>query len=394
MISILQDEGGGLIREYQKLVLQAAQDGVGIFDPQGAPVPVSERHLLGLRQDHEDYGSIGGFLLASGFHEDDCEGIVERFELRSQAYLPFRMLTPTAQRQMELLALMHTPEHAETRKLLLLDDPFQPFSGRWRETFAELLLTHVRTHGVACVIFNLSFRPNAWLEQREVREVNLLELDQRAIQRHFDMKVEEERQQEQAAKASSKSAATAESPPQTKNGKRQDLIDPSLGPLGTPSNGRGDAVVRFLSRVSSSVRSAHGAVGFAGIAALVLAIGFVSYPEAKARWQKMHELGTEISVVGATEGGTEEHSLADTGAQWNGTTTRDETQGAGIPVFDREEPVSPSALRNEGEQIHASQDKVSASLVEAPGLSSEDIARLLGGDLECHSLRVEAASNG
>lgn len=392
MISILQDEDGGLIQEYQKLISRTAQNGEGIFDPQGAPVPTSEHELLGFRHDHEDYGSIGGYLLASGFHEDDCEGIIERYELRSQAYLPFRMLTPTAQRQMELLALMHAPEHSEVKKLLLLNDPFQPFSGRWRETFAELLLTHVRKHGVACVIFNLSFRPKAWIEQREVREVNLLELDQRAIQRHFDMKVEEERQQ--AAKERSSVASAAEPPLQTKDGKLEDLIDPSLGPLGTPSKGRGDAVVRFLSRFSSSVRAAHGAVGFAGVAALVLAIGFVSYPEAKAGWEKMHELETQLSATTPSAVNVPGIAPTDPVKQDENGARPGEMQVAGLPESDGEEPELHEESQTDQEHPIVNGIQLFSSLDQPTGLSSEDVSSLLGGDLECRALSPEVISNG
>ncbi len=298
MISVLRDDEGSLIEEYQNVVRSECSSVVGIFDPAGKPLPLSSRGLLGFDSTVEDHGSIGSFLLAGGFHEDECEKIIERYELRDQAYLPFRLLPPTAQRQMELILLMRASALPEGPKLLFLNDPFLPFSGRWREAFAELLLEHVRTTDVTAVVFHLSFKPKAWTEIREVREVEVLDIDQRAIQKHFAMKVEEESQKVQDMALKDRQTKSSQSSLESNGikGDTSDLIDPSLGPLMKKSSGWGDSVALWLAGFSSSVRSGHGAVAFLAVAILVGAIGFVGYPQASRGWAKMKEIGAQQSI--------------------------------------------------------------------------------------------------
>jgi hypothetical protein len=291
-ISVLQDDEGGLNQDYERVLLSTAQrSGEGV-ERDGLVLSSSEITSIGFGPVREDHPSAGSYLLSLGLHEDECEEIIKQYELESQAYLPFRLLPTTAQRQLQLIGLMRTPV-----TLAVLNDPFMPFSGRWRERFAELLLDYVRTTSSTIVLLNLSFLPKAWSEKPEVRFVNLAAEQEKTVQKHFSVKISEEKRtnlapaEPLARKLANQGAASGP----LASGAPSEVMPggPAISP---PSTGLWwkDALVHGMADFSRSVRTLHGAVAACCVLAAVVGIGIVSYPQASKSWAKMREISSHF----------------------------------------------------------------------------------------------------
>jgi hypothetical protein len=75
-----------------------------------------------------------------------------------------------------LLAATFTPT-----KAVILNEPFEPIAGTWRERFAELLTTFARSQKGMVVVTSLSNRPECWVDNDSVERIQVGQTAQRTV---------------------------------------------------------------------------------------------------------------------------------------------------------------------------------------------------------------------
>lgn len=156
----------------------------------GAPGP--ERYAILL--DDQPFNPVKHLLIGFGENPRELKNTVEEYlHLHgvSEALLPSLLisfglegarekkmsdLSPSQIRQTQLLAAAHTKD-----KVAVLNNPFEPLANEWKERFAELLASQVRTLGGIIVIPSLDFRPDCWIENEVIVRVQVGEHRQKTI---------------------------------------------------------------------------------------------------------------------------------------------------------------------------------------------------------------------
>ena len=87
----------------------------------------------------------------------DVDAILKEFELSDVATLSCAYLPPAPARQ---IALLHALSHE--RGIIVVSDPFLPFNGRWRESFAAFVLEQATLGGSIVVCAHVGFFPKTW----------------------------------------------------------------------------------------------------------------------------------------------------------------------------------------------------------------------------------------
>ena len=164
-----------------------------------AGIPGPERFAIEL--DRRDYQPQEHLLIGFGEERQSIDATVaEYFQkfISAEALRPLLLsygleqtidrqmnsLTACEDRRLALLAATYQPD-----KVLVLSDPFDPIAGSWRERFAELLSAHVKASGRICVVTNLSYRPDHWVENTTILRIQVGEELQKTI--GFGQKAEE-----------------------------------------------------------------------------------------------------------------------------------------------------------------------------------------------------------
>lgn len=109
------------------------------------------------------------YLKQVGIADNQIDALLAEYGLDKYCYLSCNNLPAPAARQLTLLAATKTPT-----KVLVLNDPFEPLSGRWRERFAELMIEDAKRSDRVTVVTSLSHIPEFW---QKSHEVNLIELE-------------------------------------------------------------------------------------------------------------------------------------------------------------------------------------------------------------------------
>ncbi len=102
---------------------------------------------------------------------NDGEELIHTFDLKSVASLNCAYLPAMVTRQ---ILLLHATESGA--RALVLNDPFLPFNGRWREAFAERLLARTEALGLCVVCCNVNFSPTSWITSPHVRSTDIATL--------------------------------------------------------------------------------------------------------------------------------------------------------------------------------------------------------------------------
>ena len=161
-ITILADEMGTTLREYTDCLQGKSTKKTIVLEYDGKIDNRSLVKLVGFDEDLPEL-SIPQYLLANGVNHDIIEQLIDEFELGNHLFLLCSQLSKTVARQVQLLAAV-----ASDAAIIVLNDPFQPFSGRWREVFGEYIYNDCTKANRVYVCSNLSFIPNSWIGKSNV----------------------------------------------------------------------------------------------------------------------------------------------------------------------------------------------------------------------------------
>lgn len=284
IITVLQDEIGTALPEYMKRFAKKHTRETVIIELDGVALSDQSASFVGFDEKLPDL-SIPQYFLSCGINEEEIENVLQEFELKSQTILMCSQLSMTYARQVQLIAAMKS----ET-PVIIMNDPFQPFNGRWREVFAELILQDCINRERIYVCTNLSFIPTHWNGKREIFTVDVGAAAERAVKKAT----------EPPKKASKEKELSAEiNPPKERNEK---YYRPAIKiSIPIPDNIVGvcrtlqDKIFHQLADTTQFLREWSGALFFIGIAFFAVVLGFMFSYNVGNSQQLLKELASKFS---------------------------------------------------------------------------------------------------
>jgi len=286
-ITLIQDHDTGCLLPYQRALSNLDEPSI-VVRLNGEKYDSTLCSLVGFGEKLPEQ-SISAFFQKSGLSSNLIDTYLKRYELEQFSYLKCSQLNQTAARQLSLLSAL-----ANSGSVLLMNDPFQPFSGRWREHFAELLLQSVIEQNRLVVIVNLSFMPKVWQDQPVLNIINVSLSQERARKLAAEERAREKKRQEiEAQRRASQPESQIDSTIkfETADGKIAEIPNPILSNFKTTR----DFIFEPLANLSRFL-GAYSLPGFILLATLLLAIGAISInPDIRKKWLKMEELSKLFS---------------------------------------------------------------------------------------------------
>lgn len=290
-ITILNDEHGGSIPKYCRALSSQAGEERFSLELGGLTYQASEHTLVGFDRELPDSMSITQLLQQKGFRAEEIETIIDTYDLRPIHYLHCAQLPETAKRQVQLLCALRT-----SSEVLVLNDPFLPFNGRWREAFAALLREHVLSTKRVCVITNLSFGPKCWIEVPEIKTIDVGVLAERALKKAQEQLLKQEAEKERTSRAVNVSSDDVISQLASESEREREELTGLPRIAWYAYSETKDFIFNPLARISRMFRSFGGAAAAAGFAFLVLVMGVVMFPYLSKQRAIIAELASKIDV--------------------------------------------------------------------------------------------------
>jgi hypothetical protein len=291
-ITLLQDSDTGCLLPYQNALAGLEEPGFSLSV--GSNNYNHRQHALAGFTDKLPDESILAYLTRSGLNQTQVEIAVRRYEFGQYKYLTCAQLSQTTSRQVSLLSAC-----SGAKNILVMNDPFQPFSGRWREHFAELLLQEAKEKNRTIVIVNLSFMPQVWNEDNAINVINVSKSHEKAAQLAKERKIREERLREQKRIEAEKARQAAEKNPsrtisfETTDGQKAEILDPSLS---TYKAGR-DFLFGPIAALSRVLRFFSGPALTYSLGIFLLIGALVMFPGIRNKWKAMSDLGAQMNVT-------------------------------------------------------------------------------------------------
>lgn len=123
-----------------------------------------------------DSMTVGQYLTKAGVPESQITSTLLSFELEELESTPCSALGADQERRLRFLAALQS-----TGWIVVLNEPFEDLSSKWKERFAELLTSYAGRQGGLVVISSLSYRPKSWIENEVINRVQVGENLQKTI---------------------------------------------------------------------------------------------------------------------------------------------------------------------------------------------------------------------
>lgn len=159
-VVVVSDASGMLPNDWQLSLIENSPSGTARIIQDGDVLSQEFLHLVGFNLPLPDV-PVREFLATFCA---DTEGILREFELSDVATLSCAYLPPAPSRQ---IALLHA--FSKEQGIIILNDPFLPFNGRWRESFAAFIAEQASLGGAAVVCCNVGFMPKTWTNLPSVK---------------------------------------------------------------------------------------------------------------------------------------------------------------------------------------------------------------------------------
>ncbi len=290
-ITIFNDENGGSLPRYSRALANQKGEERFTLELGGREYQAGEQVLVGFDNDLPEGVSITEYLASNGFGPDEIESIIDTYELRSVHYLHCAQLPETAKRQVQLLVALHT-----LSPVLVLNDPFMPFNGRWRESFAALLYEHIRASNRICVIINLSFAPKCWLEKKDLQTLDVGVLADKVFKKTQEIITRQEAERERTGKLSPSGGRDLSADLAAQADRELDELTGLPRIAWYAYRETKDFIFDPLARITRMFRTAGGAAAIAGFAFLVLVMGVVMFPYLARQRALISELAGKFDV--------------------------------------------------------------------------------------------------
>lgn len=261
-ITLLTDENGSAINAYINSFSEKKETKTVFLEIDGQILDKINIVSVGFDEERSDL-TLPQFLLMSGIHEQDIHILLQRYELNNQSTLTCQQLPLSDLRRLQLVAAIGSPA-----PIVLLNDPFLPFNGRWQEDFAEFIYDDCISRNRIYIISNLSFLPKSWNNKQAIVSIDVGNLADIATKQSLraqaiaaenaQKKLEQEILQAKKVESSENTTATQTTLP--------NVVDAPYG-AGTIK------LFNFLSDLSEFLRSSAGYIFFISVALVALVAG-------------------------------------------------------------------------------------------------------------------------
>lgn len=176
-ISVLRASTPSDLRPYQRVLAgSSGKDNLEILCD-GAPFHPDEHTLIGFGEPSPTTGlTVKEFATSRGISEFALSTQLISIGLDDVVDKRCAELTLDQEARLRLLAATGNPD-----KVIVLNDPFDNISGKWRERVAELLAEFTRTRNALIIIPSLSYRPEAWIANDAIERIEVGQTSQRTI---------------------------------------------------------------------------------------------------------------------------------------------------------------------------------------------------------------------
>lgn len=176
-ISVLRASMPSDLRPYQRaLGGSSGKDNLEILCDGAAFYP-DEHTLIGFGEPSPTIGlTVKEFAISRGISELALASQLMSVGLEDVIDKRCAELTLDQEARLRILAATADPD-----KALILNDPFENISGKWRERVAERLAEFTETRNALIIIPSLSYRPEAWVSNQCVERLEVGQTSQRTI---------------------------------------------------------------------------------------------------------------------------------------------------------------------------------------------------------------------
>jgi hypothetical protein len=176
-ISVLRASNPSDLRPYQRaLVGSSGKDNLEILCDGNAFHP-DQHTLIGFGEQSPTTGltvrefttkqGVSALALASQLLTIGLEDVIDK---------RCSELTLDQEARLRLLGATGDPD-----KAIIINDPFENISGKWRERVAEILAEFARSRNALIIIPSLSYRPEAWIANDTIERIEVGQTSQRTI---------------------------------------------------------------------------------------------------------------------------------------------------------------------------------------------------------------------
>lgn len=176
-ISVLRASSPGELRPYQRALCGSnAKDNLEIL-VDGSVYQPEDHTAIGFGEPSPTVGlTVRQFLTSSGISELSINTQLLSIGLEEIADKRCGELSLDQEARLRLLAAS-----VGTDKVLVLNDPFENISTKWRERVAEILANFAKSRDALIIIPSLSYRPDAWIENDAVIRIEVGQTSQKTI---------------------------------------------------------------------------------------------------------------------------------------------------------------------------------------------------------------------
>lgn len=176
-ISVLRASTPSDLRPYQRVLAgSSGKDNLEILCD-GAPFHPDEHTLIGFGEPSPTMGlTVKEFATSRGISEFALSTQLISVGLDDVVDKRCAELTLDQEARLRLLAATGDPD-----KVIVLNDPFENISGKWRERVAEMLAEFTRARNALVIIPSLSYRPEAWIANDAIERIEVGQTSQRTI---------------------------------------------------------------------------------------------------------------------------------------------------------------------------------------------------------------------
>ncbi len=279
-VIVVSDASGILPNDWQLSLIENSPSGTARIIQDGDVLSRDLLHLVGFNLPLPDL-PVREYLATFCA---DTASILNEFELSDVAELSCAYLPPAPSRQ---IALLHA--FSQERGIIVLNDPFLPFNGRWRESFAAFIAEQASLGGAAVVCCNVGFMPKTWATLPSVKTQDVAGL--------LPLPPETRVQSPQPTSEHSSTASPPPPPPRQTNEANAAYYAPGI-PLPIPASAIKiyrevkDWVFEPLATASRFLRTWSGIVVTLGLSVVLGTMGVLlvpNLPEARALLVRLSE---------------------------------------------------------------------------------------------------------
>ncbi|RMG41580.1 MAG: hypothetical protein D6719_08325 [Candidatus Dadabacteria bacterium] len=176
-VTVLRAVSASALAPYQRAlsgVTAAERFSITLDGKQYSP---ADHVLVGFGESfHGDNTTLEDYMASGGVPAGNIESLLISYGLIEVSNKPLSSLTSCQQRRARILNALYQPN-----KVIVLNNPFEPLSSKWRERFAELVVNHARSHKTIVVVPSLSVRPECWIDNEYIARIQVGETLQKTI---------------------------------------------------------------------------------------------------------------------------------------------------------------------------------------------------------------------